>query len=68
MLGGLGSMAFMRVREGEKLLVAANRWKETDWITVPFEFDGAEVIFGNRPQGGYLELPPMGFAILKIKE
>ena len=67
-LGGLGSMAFMRVREGEKLLVAANRWKETDWITVPFEFDGAEVIFGNRPQGGYLELPPMGFAILKIKE
>ncbi|MBQ9770151.1 MAG: glycoside hydrolase family 13 protein, partial [Clostridia bacterium] len=67
-LGGLGSMSFMRVREGEKLLVAANRWKETDWITVPFEFDGAEVIFGNRPQGGYLELPPMGFAILKIKE
>lgn len=68
LLGGLGSMAFMRVKEGEKLLVATNRWKETDWITVPFEFDGAEVIFGNRPRGGYLELPPMGFAILKIKE
>ena len=68
LLGGLGSMAFMRVKEGEKLLVATNRWKETDWITVPFEFDGAEVICGNRPRGGYLELPPMGFAILKIKE
>ena len=68
LLGGLGSMAFMRVKEGEKLLVATNRWKETDWITVPFEFDGAEVICGNRPRGGYLELPPIGFAILKIKE
>ncbi len=68
LLGGLGSMAFMRVKEGEKLLVATNRWKETDWITVPFEFDGAEVICGNRPRGGYLELPPIGCAILKIKE
>ena len=67
-LGGLGSMAFMRVKEGKKLLVAANRWKETDWITVPFEFDKAEVIFGNRPWGGYLEIPPMSFAILKIEE
>ena len=61
-------MAFMRVKEGEKLLVATNRWKETDWITVPFEFDKAEVIFGNRPWGGYLEIPPMSFAILKIEE
>ena len=68
LLGGLGSMAFMRVKEGKKLLVAANRWKETDWITVPFEFDKAEVIFGNRPWGGYLEIPPMSFAILKIEE
>lgn len=68
LLGGLGSMAYMRKRGDEKFLVAVNRWSETDWITVPFEFDNAESIYGNKPNGGYLELPPLGFAMLKISK
>ena len=67
LVGGLGSMAFMRKKENEEFLVAVNRWQENDWITVPFEFDNAEIIFGNRPHGGFLELPPMSFAIMKVK-
>jgi glycosidase len=67
LLGGLGSMAYMRKKGDEELLVAVNRWSETDWITVPFEFDNAEIIYGNRPKGGFLELPPKSFAIMKVK-
>ena len=68
LIGGLGSMAYMRKKGDEEFLVAVNRWQATDWITVPFEFDGAEIIFGNRPQGGYLELPPMSFALMKVSK
>ena len=60
-------MAYMRKKGDEELLVAVNRWSETDWITVPFEFDNAEIIYGNRPKGGFLELPPKSFAIMKVK-
>ncbi len=67
LVGGLGSMAFMRKGNNEEFLVAVNRWNETDWITVPFEFDGGEVIFGNRPNGGFLKLPPMSFALIKAR-
>ena len=67
LLGGLGSVAYMRKRGDEELLVAVNRWSETDWITVPFEFDNAEIVYGNRPKGGFLELPPKSFAIMKVK-
>ncbi|MEE0929353.1 MAG: glycoside hydrolase family 13 protein [Acutalibacteraceae bacterium] len=67
-VGGLGSMAFMRKKDNEEFLVAVNRWQETDWITVPFEFDDGEVIHGNRPKNGYLELPPYSFALIKVKK
>lgn len=68
LLGGLGSVAYMRKRDNEEFLIAANRWCETDWITIPLEFDNAEVVYGNKPNGVYLELPPLGFALLKLKK
>ncbi len=66
-VGGLGSIAFMRKRENEEFLVAVNRWCETDWIAVPTEFDSGEIIYGNRPQNGFLEIAPMSFALIKVK-
>ncbi len=66
LLGGLGAVAYMRKRGDEKFLVAVNRWSQTDWITIPSEFDNAEVIYGNGPKDGYLELPPLGFALLRL--
>ena len=66
LLGGLGSIAYMRTDDKQKILIAVNRWHEADWITVPFEFDNAEIIHGSQPHSGYLELQPQDFAILKI--
>ncbi len=68
LIRGLGSLAYMREDDNFQLLVAINRWNETDWITVPFQFDEGEVLFGHRPKGGYLEVDPYGFAIIKVKK
>lgn len=67
LVGGLGSLAYIRKRGNEKFLVAVNRWKEPDRITIPLEFDNAEVVYGNKPNGGCLEISPLGFTLLNIK-
>ncbi len=68
LIRGLGSVAYMRESDDCKLLVAVNRWCESDWITVPFDFDEGEVLSGHRPNGGFLELDPYGFAIIKVNK
>ena len=63
---GLGIMAYIRENEKEKLLVATNRWSDVDTITVPYEFQKAEVLLGTALSGNELQLPPYSFSILKL--
>ena len=63
---GLGTFSFIRQKDGEKLLIAVNRWCEADIITLPDEFREATVIYGNTPENGKLTINPVDFAILKI--
>ena len=63
---GLGSISYIRQNQDNKILIAVNRWYETDRITIPEEFENAELLLGNRPSGTSLELEPYGFSVLKI--
>lgn len=64
---GLGSLAYIRTNGKEKILVATNRWHQTDFIAIPKEFDSAEIIYGRASKDGYLELSPNDFVLLKLK-
>ncbi|MBO5873349.1 MAG: glycoside hydrolase family 13 protein [Clostridia bacterium] len=63
---GLGSISYLRQDENNKILIAVNRWHETDLITIPEEFKNAELLLGSRPSGTTLELEPYGFSVIKI--
>ena len=63
---GLGSISYIRQNNNNKILISVNRWHEADRITIPQEFENAELLFGSRPSGTSLELKPYGFSVLKI--
>lgn len=65
-LGSLGLLAYTRYKGTEKLLIAVNRWQEEDVLNLPEEFNGAKVIFGEKPENGVLKIPAYSFSILKI--
>lgn len=67
LVGGLGTLAYIRYNDDYKLLIATNRWHDTDFINIPAEFDTGEIVAGNRPNNGVLELDAMGFAIIKLQ-
>ena len=62
-----GEIAYMRKSESETVLIACTRWHESTAITVPKEFDNAEVVFGQKSNDGVLTLEPFGFTVLKLK-
>ncbi len=62
-----GEIVFMRKSETETVLIACTRWHEKTEITIPTEFDNAEVIFGNAPKGAKLSLEPFGYTILRVR-
>lgn len=62
-----GEIAYMRKSADETVLVACTRWHEQTVITVPKEFDNAEVVFGEKPENGVLTLRPFGFTVLTLK-
>ena len=62
-----GEIAYMRKSQNETVLIACTRWHESTTITVPKEFDNAEVVFGQKSNDGVLTLEPFGFTVLTIK-
>ena len=62
-----GEIAYMRKSTDETVLVACTRWHEQTVITIPKEFDNAEVVFGEKPKNGVLTLRPFGFTVLTLK-
>ncbi len=63
---GLGTVAFIRETEEEKLLVAVNRWCEADRFSLPTEWENATVLYGNRPDGNMLTVKSEDFTVLKL--
>ena len=63
---GLGTVAFIRETDGEKLLIAVNRWCDADSVSLPPEWSDATVIYGNAPCNGAIAVNKEDFAILKI--
>lgn len=62
---GLGMLAYERIGEHDRILVAVNRWRENDVFYVPEGWENAETVFGTSPSGNVLTLPPFGYSILK---
>lgn len=62
-----GEIIYIRRREDNEVLVAANRWHEPCNLTIPERFAGAFAIFGNPPDGTTLTLKPESFAVLVIQ-
>ena len=65
-LAGLGSMAYSRKDNDGELLIAVNRWCESDTIIVPERFANGKVLYGNKLDGTNLTLDAYDFAIIKI--
>ena len=65
-VSGLGTVAFVRENENEKLLIAVNRWCDPDTITLPDEWQSAKSLYGNPPENGRLTINSVDFAILKL--
>ncbi len=64
-VGGLGSVAYIRKKDNEEILIAVNRWREDDVINIPTEFSNAEVVYGSKPENNILKVPKENFVILK---
>ena len=65
-LSGLGSMAYTRKSDDGEILIATNRWCESDTIEIPERFKDGETLYGNKPEGNSLTLNAYDFAIIKI--
>lgn len=65
-LSGLGSMAYTRKSDDGEILIATNRWCESDTIEIPERFKDGETLYGNKPDGNSLTLNAYDFAIIKI--
>ncbi len=65
-ISGLGTIAFIRKNQKEKLLIAVNRWREADTITLPDEWKTAKAIYGKPPENGNLTINSVDFSILKL--
>ena len=63
---GLGTMAYTRKNSDNEILIATNRWYESDTITIPTRFTSGKVIYGNTPCGNTLTLGAYDFTIIKI--
>ncbi len=64
-VSGLGTVAFIRESENEKLLIAVNRWCDADTITLPDDFKDGTVLYGNTPENGELRVNAVDFSIIK---
>lgn len=62
---GLGTVCYLRKKDKNEVLIAVNRWTQSDGITVPDGFN--KVYFGQKPENNILILPPMSATVL-IKE
>ena len=62
-----GELVFTREKDDEKVLIATSRWPYEATINIPKEFENAECLLGEKPNGTTLTLPEFGFTILKIK-
>ncbi len=61
-----GEISYIRKKGDEKILIAATRWHQATQITIPKEFENAECLLGEKPNGTTLNLRPYGYSILKI--
>ena len=64
---GLGILCYEREYEGERILVAVNRWIEDDSLEISSEWQEAEVIFGELPIENKLIVRAKDFVILRKK-
>ena len=60
-----GLAAYIRSGKTEEVLIAVNRTGENLNLTVPSEWNDAEVIFGKECQNGTVSVEALGFTILK---
>ena len=61
----IGYIVFIRKSGDNEILTAVNRWHEAAEITLPEDFQNAEVLYGDVPNGRHLSLSPYGITILK---
>ncbi len=61
----LGMFSFIRRSKDEEVLIAVNRWFETDYIDAPEGFEDAEIVFGFLPEDGKIRVDALGFTVLK---
>ena len=61
-----GEIAYIRQKDGEKILIAATRWHQGAEIEIPSEFENAKVLLGEKPKGNKLKLSPYGYSVLKL--
>lgn len=61
-----GDIVYIRKKGKNEVLVAVNRWQEPSEIKIPEKFNTAEVIFGNKPNNGILNLNGEDFAVLEL--
>lgn len=61
---GFGLVCYKRVSENSELLIAVNRWRESDSVYVGEEWNTAEIKHGVSPKDGILTVPPEDFVIL----
>ena len=65
-IGGLGTLAYIRQNSNHKILIAVNRWCDKDTILVPTEFNNAKALFGAPPIDSQLTINAEDFTILII--
>lgn len=63
---GFGLLCYNRESDTGSLLIAVNRWCESDSVFVGTKWDKATVKFGNVSENGILTVAPEDFVILEL--
>lgn len=61
---GLGIICYTRNDADTEVLVAVNRWKESDFVLLDERWNNCRVIFGNAPENNTLCVEAFGFTVL----
>ncbi len=66
---GTGHIAYIREKDGNRILVAVNRMDVPEPTALPGpEWGSARALAGSSPSGGQLIIPAQGFAVLVLDE